>query len=330
MDTWKVLRAFIHAEDFSSVCDVLCTNLLLEDPIALLPILRGLLTEVLKVEDETIKEKREAKAKAKKLSAFQQHAAERGVADKLVKEEPLDEQAGFRRWKRTIRHMFNAEAACCMLDEALVGYYDEAFVVAANTLDKSWGPYHTYEEQTKEIDQLCLSTVMAPIADRYGFTPDLRGQLEISYVINCLAQTNRKVAQKQASVQKQVLSCFQNFFEMTASEKPSQIRLGDANDDEYEEEIVSAEPKDARAILYDLDYGPARKPSVIAQAKVGFQRAAWQDDGYNNLPTLEELAGEMPKPAPAQVRPMPKIRAGRNQPSAATRRLRESFPGDSD
>merc|ERR1740138_1363799 len=99
--------------------------------------------------------------------------------------------------------MFNAEAACCLLDEALVGYYDEAFVIAANTLDKSWGPYHTNEEQKKEIELLCLSTVMGPIADRYGFTPDLKGLLEINAVIKSLAQTNRKVAQKEASVQKQ-------------------------------------------------------------------------------------------------------------------------------
>lgn len=205
LDAFKMLRSANAREEYSTVVEILCGSLFMEDSMELLPLLKGTLAEVIRRQDEaTLK----AKTKAKKSSAFGKFGGPdgSGYPGRAAAEE--DESAPSNRWQHLLRAMFNAEAACALLEEVLVGYRGEEFLNAAKTMNDSWGAYDVYEDQMASINAMCLEKVLGAVLRRYGFTWDERGNQDISTVVASLATTSSEVAMRQIAVQKQVFSSF--------------------------------------------------------------------------------------------------------------------------
>merc|ERR1712060_624004 len=108
--------------------------------------------------------------------------------------------------------MFTIEAALALLNECLLLYESKEFVDGAKKLDDSWakGVDMTYIDQTAAIDNLCLSTGLDGVLQRYGFCPDEKGSAEIKSVMSELAISSVDVMERQLQVQRQIFSCFTN------------------------------------------------------------------------------------------------------------------------
>merc|ERR1711907_287452 len=107
--------------------------------------LQGLLGEIVRKEEEA-----QAKAdarRAKKGSAYDRFKAP--VAEQERKEEdaavsdgtsPAEADDTGRRWKRTLRAMFNTDAVVAFQNDLIDSYQSEEYANACKSLERNWPP----------------------------------------------------------------------------------------------------------------------------------------------------------------------------------------------
>eukprot|EP00439_Symbiodinium_sp_Y106_P077079 s515_g16.t1 len=124
-------------EDYEAATACLLDGMRYTEPLELLQLLRGVLAEVIKKEEA---------------------AADSKQADPEVTAQEKDpKEAATRRWRRTLRAVFNAEAAMAMLGDLQQMYKSEEFERAARGLNVRWrGTGKLYAEKMADIEELCL------------------------------------------------------------------------------------------------------------------------------------------------------------------------------
>lgn len=322
-DPFKMMRTANSREEYGTVVEILCQALFMEDALELLPFLKGTLAEVIRREDDAIVK---SKQKAKKSSAFGRYAGpEREAADARS-----DDQAPNRRWQRVLRSMFNAEAACALLDEVLIGYRGEEFTLAARNISDSWGPYDVYEDQLAAINALCLHLVLGPVLTRYGFSRSEQGSQDIASIIASLAASNAEVAARQSRVQKQVFGCFPKLGtgvtptaafgtapESAGSRQPAKV--GGDDDDDLPDLLEGNEGNEG---LLNAKAGQSLSGGMWNRDAIARAAVASADDA---IATTARNDGYLDGSRTSQARAAARARAAAE---LAPKSLREAFPGD--
>lgn len=199
---WEPLREAAEKEDYAAATSCLLDGLRYRDPLDLLQFLRGVLHEVVKSEEAAVEAAKEARAK--RGSAFSMH-----VVDEAQEKKAEEISSATRRWRRTVRAVFNAEAAMAMLNDLQDAYRTEEFQRSAHGLNMRWRESSKrYAEKMADIEDLCLREVMGPVLVRYGFSGDKRGSAELRAVIADLANHNKDIRSMNMDIQKLVISLF--------------------------------------------------------------------------------------------------------------------------
>eukprot|EP00437_Effrenium_voratum_P008713 CAMPEP_0181438698 /NCGR_PEP_ID=MMETSP1110-20121109/22045_1 /TAXON_ID=174948 /ORGANISM="Symbiodinium sp., Strain CCMP421" /LENGTH=273 /DNA_ID=CAMNT_0023562397 /DNA_START=21 /DNA_END=842 /DNA_ORIENTATION=+ len=200
---WEPLREAARDEDYEAAMACLLEGMRYTEPMELLQLLRGVLAEVIKKEEAAAESAKESRAKRGSGFSSKQADSEASAQEKDPKE------AATRRWRRTLRAVFNAEAAIAMLGDLQQMYKSEEFERAARGLNIRWrGTGKLYAEKMADIEELCLKEVMGPVLARYGFTPDKKGSTELRAVIADLANQSKEIRLMNTEIQKLVISNF--------------------------------------------------------------------------------------------------------------------------
>lgn len=206
------MRVSAGTGDISNFVAALCEGLGYSDPVELLPLLRDVVAEVVKIEDE-ISTLRAAKAHNSAFKKYEKQEEKRMGENKSSKEN-RDQIAreGARRWRKTMRAMFTIDAATAMLNELRAGYESESFATDAERLNDLWlhFPDRKFQEQQANVEDLCLRTVLCPVLERYGFHPNRQGSNDMTSVIMHLSSNNKSVMEMNLNLQKQLYSFFPN------------------------------------------------------------------------------------------------------------------------
>lgn len=207
-------------EDYAAATSCLLDGLRYRDPLDLLQFLRGVLHEVVKSEEAALEAAKEARAKRGGGFSMQ---AEDAPAEKRAEEV----SSATRRWRRTVRAVFNAEAAMAMLNDLQDAYRSEEFQRSAHGLNGRWrDSSKRYAEKMADIEDLCLREVMGPVLLRYGFSPDKRGSAELRAVIADLANNNKDIRSMNMDIQKLVIS---NFPDLKSDQAEAAYRAASAS-----------------------------------------------------------------------------------------------------
>mmetsp|Transcript_52882 Transcript_52882/g.113349 ORF Transcript_52882/g.113349 Transcript_52882/m.113349 type:complete len:189 (+) Transcript_52882:91-657(+) len=169
---WEKLGEAVQDEQYLKAASVLAHELHFESPNELVPFLQKTLTTV--IDFTSTKE------------------GEESVVDTAN-----TESACVKRWRKTVRGMFNAEAAVAMLCELEFEY-----------AKPEWPPYFYARlepemkpaDKMKVLSEMCAQEVMSPVIERYGFEQGPSGAEEVNTVVKALAEKNPLVKSKFANV----------------------------------------------------------------------------------------------------------------------------------
>lgn len=228
------LREAHMTEDYATAASALCDGLGISNSIELLPFLRGVLAEVVK-QEELANASKEA-TRARKGSAFSSY---HGLQDEPANGQAGDDEleAAGKRWRRTLRAIFNAEAAMALLSDLATMYRSDDFARSARNLSARWrGSGKRYAEKMGDIEDLCLREVMGPLLARYGFSPDKKGSAELRAVIGNLSSGNKAIREKNTEIQRLIVAYFPNLASDSAKAED------EAQEDFLEEPVVDQGP----------------------------------------------------------------------------------------
>lgn len=220
---WETLLLALESRDYELATTTLLSELGCDGPAQLLPLLAGLLAETVRREDEA--EMQRKTARAKKGSAFGRFTAADagGVAAKI--EEGMREAAAaadtrdfastaLRRRRRTLRVVFDADAAASAVSELLAAYRSEAFASEARNVNNSWAATgKPCAERLSDIEGACFRVAMRPLLLRYGFTADLEGSTEMRARVDELANSCKGLMELKREMNKVVLRSFPNVYD---------------------------------------------------------------------------------------------------------------------
>mmetsp|Transcript_94329 Transcript_94329/g.236820 ORF Transcript_94329/g.236820 Transcript_94329/m.236820 type:complete len:236 (+) Transcript_94329:56-763(+) len=220
---WETLKVACEGNDFSLATSTLLQELEFEDPTDLLPLLCGVLTEVICRADEV--ESKAHAIRARKGSAFSRFAAPQAAAgddddgEKARSSTAAERKSkareslvsGARRWKRTLRTLFNFDASAAAITDLEELYQSDEFSRAAAALNREFEfSEKNFTQRNAEIDNLCRRATM-PIASRYGFTQDDVGVKDMRAKIEEVTQGNHEMLQLKAGLNKMVVEKLPNF-----------------------------------------------------------------------------------------------------------------------
>mmetsp|Transcript_116602 Transcript_116602/g.249319 ORF Transcript_116602/g.249319 Transcript_116602/m.249319 type:complete len:214 (-) Transcript_116602:172-813(-) len=201
---WDTLRAALDNQDYAMATTTMLENLDYTNEMELLPMLRGVLAEVIKREDAS-RQQAEAR-RAKKGSAFGSHFNK--------DEKPEEKEAGpvasdaTRRWRRTLRAVFNGEAAVAMLNEMIEQYQGAEFRAIVTELREHWRLLGPGANKMADMEATCMKHVMGPTLERYGFEGGEKGSKEFKAVVGELATVDKETKDKNHEASKIVMTLF--------------------------------------------------------------------------------------------------------------------------
>mmetsp|Transcript_105839 Transcript_105839/g.326524 ORF Transcript_105839/g.326524 Transcript_105839/m.326524 type:complete len:195 (+) Transcript_105839:73-657(+) len=173
--SWEMLRLAIAEKDYSMATSTLCQELECESA-DLAPMLSGILAEVIR-KDEAAKAKRVQKGSA------------------------------FSRFNGSL-FSGSAQAATAMLADLADEYSSDEFVRRAGEVNDGWSAGATSNSQkVKDIDHLCLQ-VGKPVLERYGFSPDVKGDRDFRSILQELSKTSKEVRDMNNRNRRLVFSAF--------------------------------------------------------------------------------------------------------------------------
>merc|ERR1712007_388880 len=181
--------------------------------MALLPLLQGLLSVVVRTEEE-INAKIQA-SRAKRGSARELLSKIKGddqneiINDDIVSDQihEVEVDCG-RRWRRTLRSMFNSDAVIAFQNDLLSAYNTTDFEMECKTLESKF-PYRAKKSEKLEmIHQFCSKNYFLPLLPVYGFSSDEKGRVEITNIINNTASKVKEVQENQVKIMKLQMSNF--------------------------------------------------------------------------------------------------------------------------
>ncbi|CAE7248375.1 Rf1 [Symbiodinium sp. CCMP2592] len=148
---WRQTLSVLLHPDYEAATTCLLDGMRYTEPLELLQLLRGVLAEVIKKEEAAAESAKESRAK--RGSGFSSKQAD----PEVTAQEKDPKEAATRRWRRTLRAVFNAEAAMAMLGDLQQMYKSEEFERAARGLNVRWrGTGKLYAEKMADIEELCL------------------------------------------------------------------------------------------------------------------------------------------------------------------------------
>mmetsp|Transcript_46028 Transcript_46028/g.133386 ORF Transcript_46028/g.133386 Transcript_46028/m.133386 type:complete len:229 (-) Transcript_46028:87-773(-) len=193
--SWEMLRLAISVKDYSMAASTLCQELECEE-MDLVPLLSGVVAEVIS-KAETAKACAQAR-RANKGSAFSRFNKSPNQAGEEESKDDATAQAAEvarRCWKSSVRTLFDnsEQAATSMLADLRNEYTSEEFIRAAKEVNDGWAPKAAGNfQKLNDINTLCLQ-VGKPVLDRYGFSPDEKGDKEFRSIIQRLSKTSKQV-----------------------------------------------------------------------------------------------------------------------------------------
>eukprot|EP00747_Dinoflagellata_sp_TGD_P206374 gnl/TRDRNA2_/TRDRNA2_80094_c0_seq1.p1 gnl/TRDRNA2_/TRDRNA2_80094_c0~~gnl/TRDRNA2_/TRDRNA2_80094_c0_seq1.p1 ORF type:complete len:241 (+),score=73.45 gnl/TRDRNA2_/TRDRNA2_80094_c0_seq1:103-825(+) len=209
--SWELLRLAIKERDFKLVTTTLCRELECSNHLDLLPFVRGVLTEVVKHEDEVFVKGKARRAK--RSSGFDRFNkenldAEAKQQEDTCEQEALEREGPRRRWRRAVRAIFDVEAALALQQELIDIYQTPEFGREyCKPLDDSWG-YNTDRQAMLDAIRGVTNQVMLPVITGYGFTADRKGSNEAEATILALSKEYKEVAVKGTEMQRIILNQF--------------------------------------------------------------------------------------------------------------------------
>eukprot|EP00747_Dinoflagellata_sp_TGD_P021952 gnl/TRDRNA2_/TRDRNA2_128803_c0_seq2.p1 gnl/TRDRNA2_/TRDRNA2_128803_c0~~gnl/TRDRNA2_/TRDRNA2_128803_c0_seq2.p1 ORF type:complete len:300 (-),score=68.92 gnl/TRDRNA2_/TRDRNA2_128803_c0_seq2:77-976(-) len=192
LEHWQKFREAAEGENYAAVKAILQQELHCQSALDLLPLLRGVLAEVI-MEDDMAQEQALLR-RDQRVSAF----------DKFRGGDPLEvaprpgalaawraQDPGQRRWRRSMRALLTADAAAAMMREFIGQYRSPAFserckaVASEYKVRKGIGPGSGLQERKAVIDKLCVP-VQITVIERYGFSPDEAGIKDMEALLSTL------------------------------------------------------------------------------------------------------------------------------------------------
>mmetsp|Transcript_53639 Transcript_53639/g.160121 ORF Transcript_53639/g.160121 Transcript_53639/m.160121 type:complete len:223 (+) Transcript_53639:81-749(+) len=201
--SWEMLRLAIAEKDYSMATSTLCQELECESA-DLAPMLSGILAEVIR-KDEAAKAKRVQKGSA--FSRFNGSLPQECSASQAPAEAT---DVARRCWRSGLRSLFSgsAQAATAMLADLADEYSSDEFVRRAGEVNDGWSAGATSNSQkVKDIDHLCLQ-VGKPVLERYGFSPDVKGDRDFRSILQELSKTSKEVRDMNNRNRRLVFSAF--------------------------------------------------------------------------------------------------------------------------
>jgi len=215
----ETLRLAVQVEDYSLVATLLREELGFESKIEMLPLIRGVLADIVREEDEQAVALKERRRKAGTAFGNFAEFVHGGYGDERPAGHPAQDAVAYgRRWQKTVRWMFNAEAAIALQTELLVQYSSLDFQLEAEALNNSWTVENNFAERMASIDGLCLRCVLSAVMPRYGFAADINGQKELKASIDEMSKHSPQLLEKQQSVFKVLMPHFPNLQDAALNE----------------------------------------------------------------------------------------------------------------
>mmetsp|Transcript_63737 Transcript_63737/g.197349 ORF Transcript_63737/g.197349 Transcript_63737/m.197349 type:complete len:225 (+) Transcript_63737:113-787(+) len=216
--SWEMLRLALAEKDYSMATSTLCTELECE-PLDLVPMMSSILAEAIR-RNEATKPKRAHKGGA--FSRINQGPGQPGQAAEQPTDPTATAQADEARrcWRSGVRSLFGAndQAATAMLADLADEYSSPAFLTAAKDVSDEWSsrPASAFQK-LKDIDQLCLQ-VGKPVLQRYGFSPDEKGDKDFRAILAELSKTSKEIKSMNNSNRRLVFRAFPGFEDGGASD----------------------------------------------------------------------------------------------------------------